>query len=78
MHDEKYAAMESKALTGLARDNGWSQNYALRVIAEYKRFVYLAKEAGVEEAAAGAAMCVALWSARNLSRCEKAVTSHAH
>src|SRR5262245_38242781 len=26
----------------LARENGWSRSYADRVIAEYKRFVYLA------------------------------------
>lgn len=32
----------------LARDNGWSRDYALRVIDEYKRFVYLAMVAGHE------------------------------
>lgn len=30
----------------LARDNGWSRDYALRVIQEYRRFVYLAMKAG--------------------------------
>src|SRR5690242_10295867 len=30
----------------LARDNGWSHDYACRVIAEYKRFCYLALVAG--------------------------------
>lgn len=30
----------------LARDNGWSEAYSERVIAEYKRFVYLAMTAG--------------------------------
>ncbi|MEL7487591.1 MAG: hypothetical protein AAGJ87_10300 [Pseudomonadota bacterium] len=32
----------------LARDNGWTHGYALRVIEEYKRFVYLAFTAGRE------------------------------
>ena len=31
----------------LARDNGWTQDFAKRVIDEYKRFVYLAMTAGV-------------------------------
>ncbi len=30
----------------LARDNGWSEAFTTRVIAEYKRFVFLAKFAG--------------------------------
>ncbi|MBW4619977.1 MAG: hypothetical protein KME17_11560 [Cyanosarcina radialis HA8281-LM2] len=30
----------------LARDNGWTQKYALRAIAEYKKFVFLAVAAG--------------------------------
>lgn len=30
----------------LARENGWSRPYALRVVEEYKRFVYLAMAAG--------------------------------
>lgn len=30
----------------LARENGWSQRYAARVVTEYKRFVFLAVEAG--------------------------------
>jgi len=30
----------------LARDNGWSHDFACRVIREYKRFVYLAMTAG--------------------------------
>ncbi|MEZ5304131.1 MAG: glycine-rich domain-containing protein-like [Verrucomicrobiales bacterium] len=30
----------------LARENGWSQDFARRAIAEYKRFIYLAIEAG--------------------------------
>ena len=32
----------------LARENGWSVGYASRVVAEYKRFVYLAITAGHE------------------------------
>ncbi len=30
----------------LARENGWSPDYAARVILEYKRFLYLCAEAG--------------------------------
>lgn len=30
----------------LARENGWSRAYALRVVEEYRRFVYLAMSAG--------------------------------
>jgi uncharacterized protein (TIGR04222 family) len=30
----------------LARDNGWSRDYALRVVGEYKRFAFLAMVAG--------------------------------
>lgn len=30
----------------LGRDNGWSEEYALRVVTEYKRFVYLAVTLG--------------------------------
>lgn len=30
----------------LARENGWSQTFSTRVVAEYKRFVYLAMVAG--------------------------------
>ncbi len=30
----------------LARENGWGKDFARRVIIEYKRFLYLAKEAG--------------------------------
>ncbi|MEM6797889.1 MAG: hypothetical protein AAF589_00100 [Planctomycetota bacterium] len=32
----------------LARENGWPQGYALRVLEEYKRFLYLAMTAGHE------------------------------
>ncbi len=32
----------------LARDNGWTADYAGRVIDEYKRFCYLALRAGHE------------------------------
>jgi len=32
----------------LARDNGWSRHYAVRVIAEYKKFCYLALQCGGE------------------------------
>ena len=30
----------------LARENGWSRHFAIRVIGEYKRFCYLARRAG--------------------------------
>jgi len=30
----------------LARDNGWSRHYAIRVVAEYKKFCYLALRSG--------------------------------
>jgi hypothetical protein len=30
----------------LARENGWTESYALRVMAEYRRFVFLALAAG--------------------------------
>ena len=30
----------------LARENGWTQAFARRVVAEYKRFCYLAARAG--------------------------------
>ena len=30
----------------LARENGWSREYALRALEEYRRFVYLAMTAG--------------------------------
>lgn len=42
--DESNAALPFSAR--LARDSGWSREYALRVIEEYRRFVYLAMKAG--------------------------------
>ena len=39
----------------LARENGWSRGYALRVVEEYKRFVFLAMVAGAFQAQDGLA-----------------------
>lgn len=41
-HSPGYANASLGFAERLARENGWSREYALRVVTEYKRFVYLA------------------------------------